>query len=75
LLSQHEASRGGHRTPSHRYTLDDFGLSSAEVDDRFAAPMRRPTEAKVVPCGSIRPLAGSKYIPGGTCADANLPYP
>ena len=37
VAAEHEASRGGHRAPSHRYTLDDFGVSGAEVDDRFAA--------------------------------------
>jgi hypothetical protein len=30
------ASRSGHRAPAHRYSLDDFGLTEAEVDERFA---------------------------------------
>jgi hypothetical protein len=30
------AGRSGHRAPSHRYSLDDFGLSAEEVDERFA---------------------------------------
>jgi hypothetical protein len=34
--AEHEESRGGHRAPSHRYTLDDFGLMPDEVDARFA---------------------------------------
>jgi hypothetical protein len=29
-------SRSGGRAPAHRYTLADFGLTGAEVDDRFA---------------------------------------
>ena len=30
------ASRSGHRAPSHKYTLDDFGVTADEVDERFA---------------------------------------
>ncbi|MFI5956054.1 sulfotransferase family protein [Cryptosporangium sp. NPDC051539] len=32
----HAESRTGDRKPAHRYTLDDFGLTAAEVDERFA---------------------------------------
>jgi hypothetical protein len=31
------AGRSGHRAPAHRYSLDDFGLTPEEVDERFAA--------------------------------------
>jgi hypothetical protein len=30
------ASRSGHRAPAHRYSLSDFGLTEAMVDERFA---------------------------------------
>jgi hypothetical protein len=30
------ASRSGHRAPAHKYTLDEFGVSPEEVDERFA---------------------------------------
>jgi Sulfotransferase family len=32
----HQESTTGAGAPSHRYTLGDFGLSAAEVDERFA---------------------------------------
>ena len=35
------ASRSGHRAPSHRYTLADFGVAEDEVDARFAAYTER----------------------------------
>ncbi|TQS42735.1 sulfotransferase [Cryptosporangium phraense] len=31
----HAESRTGARRPAHRYTLDDFGLTASEVDERF----------------------------------------
>jgi hypothetical protein len=34
--AEHVQSHGGHRAPSHRYTLDDFGLTEADIDERFA---------------------------------------
>jgi hypothetical protein len=36
MTALHEQSRGGDRKPAHRYELADFGLSAAEVDERFA---------------------------------------
>lgn len=32
----HQESRTGDRKPAHKYTLDDFGLTEADVDARFA---------------------------------------
>jgi len=33
------------RRPGHRYTLADFGLTGAEVDERFAAiPGQEPSK-------------------------------
>lgn len=34
-------SRSGPRAPSHRYSLSDFGLTDADVDERFADYTRR----------------------------------
>jgi hypothetical protein len=40
-----QASRAAARGPGHRYTLDDFGLTGAEVDERFAAiPGQEPSK-------------------------------
>jgi hypothetical protein len=36
VAAEDVASRSGDRAPSHRYSLADFGLTEAEVDDRFA---------------------------------------
>ncbi len=36
VAAEDEASRSGHRAPSHRYELADFGVTAAEVDERFA---------------------------------------
>jgi hypothetical protein len=36
VTAEDEASRSGHRAPSHKYALADFGLAEAEVDERFA---------------------------------------
>ncbi|MFF3494430.1 sulfotransferase family protein [Streptomyces sp. NPDC002795] len=34
--ASHRKSLGAHRRPDHRYRLEDFGLTGAEVDERFA---------------------------------------
>jgi hypothetical protein len=36
VAAEDAASRSGPRTPSHRYSLADFGIAAAEVDERFA---------------------------------------
>jgi len=36
MAAVHAASRSGERRPAHRYGLADFGLSAAQVDERFA---------------------------------------
>jgi hypothetical protein len=36
VTAEDEASRSGHRAPSHTYSLADFGIAEAEVDERFA---------------------------------------
>ncbi|MFC9790560.1 sulfotransferase family protein [Rhodococcus sp. NPDC127528] len=36
MESMHEESRSGDRKPAHRYTLEEFGLTAAEVEERFA---------------------------------------
>jgi hypothetical protein len=33
--AMHEQSLAAHRRPAHRYSLTDFGLTEAEVDERF----------------------------------------
>jgi hypothetical protein len=35
MESMHEESRSGDRKPAHRYTLEEFGLTAAEVEERF----------------------------------------
>ncbi|WP_241387145.1 sulfotransferase family protein [Rhodococcus sp. CH91] len=35
MTDLHEESRSGARKPAHRYTLEEFGLSAREVDERF----------------------------------------
>jgi hypothetical protein len=37
VAAEDRASRSGHRAPSHRYALGDFGLTEREVDERFAS--------------------------------------
>jgi hypothetical protein len=36
MTALHGESRSGERKPAHRYSLEDFGLTSGEVDERFA---------------------------------------
>lgn len=36
VVAEDAASKSGHRAPSHRYSLADFGLDPDEVDERFA---------------------------------------
>ncbi len=36
MESMHAESRTGARRPAHRYTLEQFGLTAEEVDERFA---------------------------------------
>jgi hypothetical protein len=36
VTAEDQASRSGHRAPSHKYSLADFGITDAEVDERFA---------------------------------------
>ncbi|MFC4605764.1 sulfotransferase family protein [Rhodococcus kronopolitis] len=35
MESMHEESQSGPRRPSHKYTLEEFGLTAAEVEERF----------------------------------------
>ena len=37
MEAMHAQSRTGPRTPSHKYTLEEFGLTKAQVDERFGA--------------------------------------
>ncbi|HEY9328061.1 MAG TPA: sulfotransferase [Streptomyces sp.] len=37
IEASHRKSLGAHRRPDHRYSLQDFGLSEADVDQAFAA--------------------------------------
>jgi hypothetical protein len=36
VVAEDVAGKSGRRAPSHRYSLADFGLTEAQVDDRFA---------------------------------------
>jgi len=38
VTAAHEASLADHRRPSHKYSLEDFGVTAAEVDAEFALP-------------------------------------
>ena len=40
MTALHTESRSGERKPVHRYSLEDFGLTSEEVDERFAGYLR-----------------------------------
>jgi hypothetical protein len=40
MTSLHRESRSGERKPAHRYRLADFGLTTEEVDERFAGYLR-----------------------------------
>lgn len=35
MEAMHEESRTGDRRPAHKYTLEEFGLTAAEVEERF----------------------------------------
>ncbi len=35
IADAHEASLADHRRPSHKYSLEDFGITAAEVDAKF----------------------------------------
>ncbi|MFF0815636.1 sulfotransferase family protein [Rhodococcus sp. NPDC003318] len=37
----HAESRSGDRRPAHRYTLAEYGLTEAEVDERFGVSLQR----------------------------------
>ncbi|MFI6433127.1 sulfotransferase family protein [Rhodococcus oryzae] len=37
MEAMHEESRSGDRRPAHKYTLEEFGLTAAEVEERFGA--------------------------------------
>jgi hypothetical protein len=37
VTAEDVAGRSGHRAPAHTYSLADFGITAAEVDERFAA--------------------------------------
>jgi hypothetical protein len=37
MEAMHEESRSGDRRPAHKYTLEEFGLTAAEVEERFRA--------------------------------------
>lgn len=41
MTELHQRSRTGGRKPAHRYALADFGLTPAQVDERFAVHTRR----------------------------------
>lgn len=36
IADAHQASLADHRRPSHKYSLEDFGITAAEVDAKFA---------------------------------------
>ncbi|GLY41989.1 sulfotransferase [Amycolatopsis sp. NBRC 101858] len=40
MTALHTESRSGERKPVHKYSLADFGLTSEEVDERFAGYLR-----------------------------------
>jgi hypothetical protein len=40
MTALHTESRSGERKPAHRYTLEEFGLTPEEVDERFAGYLR-----------------------------------
>ncbi|AQA25735.1 sulfotransferase family protein [Rhodococcus sp. MTM3W5.2] len=37
MEAMHEESRSGDRRPAHKYTLEEFGLTATEVEERFGA--------------------------------------
>ena len=35
MEDMHAESRSGSRKPAHKYTLEEYGLTAEEVDERF----------------------------------------